>query len=166
MNAGKIIQLRRKELKMTQEELALAAGLTKSAVSNYEQGRREPRLAQLRAIAGVLGLAVKELIDEPDEPRIEIGHVPGEDAIPDEVPWTEETYFEARLRGRKAGIEDVYYQEVTSLWPKLSTEGRREAAKRVRELTQLKQYQASPERDEGTDALGSHDVPFGNDDED
>lgn len=160
MNISKLMKLRRKELKMTQDELARATGLTTSAISNYEMGRREPRIAQLQAIAGVLGLTVQELVEEPDEPRIVYEYAPGGDAVPDEVPWTEEEYFEEKLRGRKAGIEDAYYQEVASLWAKLSIDGRREAAKRVRELTRLEEYQASPERAEGADALGEHNAPF------
>ncbi|MCH5174193.1 MAG: helix-turn-helix transcriptional regulator [Bacteroidales bacterium] len=160
MKVGKLIQLRRKELNMTQEELALAAGTTKSAICHYEAGRREPRLIQLQAIARVLGLSVHDLADGPDEPRIVYEYIPGEGTVPDEVPWTEEEYFEEKLRGRKAGIEDVYYQEIASLWAKLSIDGRREAAKRVRELTRLEEYQASPERAEGADALGEHNAPF------
>lgn len=166
MEIGRLIKLRRQELKMTQEELAQAAGTTKSAISYYELGRRTPRIGQLQAISQVLGLSLQELVEEPNEPRITIEFTPGGDAVPDEVEWTEEEYFNEVLRGRDAGLQDVYYKQITSSWSKLSMDGKREAAKRVLELTRLEEYQASPERDEGTDALCSHDTPFGNDDED
>lgn len=168
MELGKIIKMRRQELKMTQTELAQASGTTKSAISYYELGRRTPRIGQLRAIAGVLGLSMHDLVEEPDEPNIRIEFVPGGDAVPDEVPWTEEEYFEKKLRGRKAGIEDVYYQQITSCWHKFSMDGKREAAKRILELSRLEEYLAPPEYDNdvGTNAFGGHDAPFGNDDED
>ena len=160
MNVGKLIKLRRKELKMTQEELAQAAGTTKSAISYYELGRRTPRIAQLQSIAQVLGLSVQELVEEPDEPNIRIEYTPGGDAVPDEVEWTEEEYFDEKLRGREAGLLDVYYQQIKLCWQKLSMDGKREAAKRVLELIRLEEYQASPERAEDADALGEHNAPF------
>ena len=164
MKVGQLIKLRRRELKMTQEELAQAAGTTKSAISYYELGKRTPRIGQLKALAAALGLTVQELVEEPDELRTVYENIPSDGTVPDEVEWTAEEYFEEKLRGRDAGLQDMYYKQITSSWSKLSMDGKREAAKRVLELTQLKQYQASPERDEGTDALGSHDAPFGNDD--
>lgn len=168
LNTGKLIKLRRKELNMTQEELAVAAGTTKAAISHYELGRREPRFAQLQAIAKVLGLSLQELSGEPEEPRITIEYTPGQAAVPDEEDWTEEEYFKEKLQGRpKAQIpkeQDMYFKEIASHWAKLNKKGKREAVKRIKELSELPEYQAPPEHDlsESKDALRACGVPFGN----
>lgn len=141
MDPGKLIKLCRQELNMTQEELAIAAGTTKAAISHYELGRRVPRLAQLQSIAKVLGLSIQDLTEEPDEPNIRIDCAPGGDAVPDEVEWNEEDLFNVMLRDRIVSEPDIYFKEIASYWPRLSKQGRREAAKRVRELSELAEYQ-------------------------
>ena len=49
---------------MLQEELARKAGLSPSALSNFEQGRRRTSLDWLRKISKALGVSVSDLIPE------------------------------------------------------------------------------------------------------
>lgn len=50
------LQNRRKELRLTQHEVAERAGLTRSNYSHIETGRNEPSIEQMEAIAKVLGM--------------------------------------------------------------------------------------------------------------
>ncbi len=59
----KIRELRLKK-GMLQEELARKAGLSPSALSNFEQGRRRTSLDWLRKISKALGVSVSDLIPE------------------------------------------------------------------------------------------------------
>lgn len=62
---------------MTQVELAEALGVsTADRVSMWERGRAEPRVAQLRHAAQVLGVEVAELLEpgEQDLRRLRIEH--------------------------------------------------------------------------------------------
>lgn len=59
---GEIIRSRRKEIKMSQEELAKALGVTQGNVSQWENGETTPRVEKLGKLAEVLGIDVKELL--------------------------------------------------------------------------------------------------------
>lgn len=54
------------EAKMTQRELADAAGLSEAAVSNYIRGRRMPGAKSLVNLADALNCSVDELVDFGD----------------------------------------------------------------------------------------------------
>lgn len=62
VDIGKRIKAARQKAGMSQEELAQAIGSTKSAVSRYEAGKRQPSYDQLQRIAAALGVPVQELI--------------------------------------------------------------------------------------------------------
>ena len=55
------IEQKRRELKMTQGELAKIVGLTQGAVSMIENGERQPSVAIMLRIASALGCTVEEL---------------------------------------------------------------------------------------------------------
>ncbi len=59
----RIRELRQKK-GMLQEELARKAGLSPSALSNFEQGRRRTSLDWLKKISASLGVSVSDLIPE------------------------------------------------------------------------------------------------------
>lgn len=46
---------------MTQSDLANAAGLTRSAINNYESGKSEPKFDAMCKLANVLGVDVMQL---------------------------------------------------------------------------------------------------------
>ena len=61
---GRRIRELRQTKHLLQEELARKAGLSASALSNFEQGRRRISLEWLRKISRVLGVSVSDLIPD------------------------------------------------------------------------------------------------------
>jgi transcriptional regulator with XRE-family HTH domain len=59
---GRAVAHRRAELGLTQEELALRAGLHQRWISNVETGKRNPSYVSLRRLATGLDLSAAELI--------------------------------------------------------------------------------------------------------
>ena len=55
----------RKQAKMTQPDLAERLGISRSAVSMYESGSREPNFAMLRQIAEIFDVDMNTLSGEP-----------------------------------------------------------------------------------------------------
>ena len=62
MSLGQRIRNRRRELKLTQQQLAEALHLTSQHISVIEQDKRAPSLASLAKIAEELGVSVDYLI--------------------------------------------------------------------------------------------------------
>jgi len=62
MSLGKRIRERRQELRLTQEELARALGLTPQHISGIEQDKRSPSLSSLAKLAEELGITVDYLV--------------------------------------------------------------------------------------------------------
>lgn len=60
---GENLRAARVAAKLTQEDLAEKLGTTKSAISRYEQGKREPALAQIAKIAAVLHVRMESLLE-------------------------------------------------------------------------------------------------------
>lgn len=60
------VRARRKELAITQEELALRSGLHQRWISNVENGHRNPSYGSLRRLAAGLELAVSALSLRPE----------------------------------------------------------------------------------------------------
>jgi transcriptional regulator with XRE-family HTH domain len=78
---GKNLRRLRKAAGMTQQELAVAAGLNASIVAQIEQGRNtDPRASTLLALARALSTTVDELFREPARPP------GGDDDTPPEAP--------------------------------------------------------------------------------
>ena len=59
---AKAIHERRKELGLTQEELAERVGTTKQVVSKYENGQRSPKVVMANAFADALETTLDELL--------------------------------------------------------------------------------------------------------
>lgn len=66
MNIGTKIKELRDALGLTQEQLALKCNLSKNAIWNYENGKREPNIRILTNIAKALNVSVEELIKNTD----------------------------------------------------------------------------------------------------
>lgn len=56
---GEIIKLRRKELNVTQVDLALVAEISTKQLSNIEQGKVSPTMEMLSKICETLGLKIE-----------------------------------------------------------------------------------------------------------
>ena len=59
---GRVLRERRLEAGLSQEKLALDAGVDRTFVSLLERGGRQPTLATLWRLAGALGVAPSELV--------------------------------------------------------------------------------------------------------
>lgn len=59
----------RKQLKLTQPELADRLGISRSAISMYESGQREPSFATLEAFADFFGVDMNVLMGESRQTR-------------------------------------------------------------------------------------------------
>lgn len=60
---GELIRFRRKELKLTQEELGNLAGLNRLTISEYERGQVSyPRFETLELLADALGVPASDLV--------------------------------------------------------------------------------------------------------
>ena len=55
----------RKNLKMTQKDLAKITGLSIGTIQGYEQGRYEPKIEALRLLMDALACNYEDIIDEP-----------------------------------------------------------------------------------------------------
>lgn len=95
MTIGERIKQARKEKGLTQKRLGELSGTSEGTVKQYELGKRQPRLAQLQAIAAALGLPTASLL---------IGSPPLDDDFPAQLP------------------EDV--QQVASSMEQMNEEGR------------------------------------------
>ncbi|UUY01733.1 helix-turn-helix transcriptional regulator [Svornostia abyssi] len=62
---AKNLRVAREAAGMTQEELALAAGLNMANVSRYEGAKREPGVRVVVRLAQALGVTPGSLLDEP-----------------------------------------------------------------------------------------------------
>lgn len=77
---GRRIRELRKKKGLLQEELARKSGLSASALSNFEQGRRRASLAWLGRIARSLGVPVPDLIPQ-SRARPPLAESPEEEAL-------------------------------------------------------------------------------------
>ena len=59
---SKIIRDKRKEKKMTEQDLADILGVTRATVSRYENGRRKPRGPIAKALSKELDIPLEEII--------------------------------------------------------------------------------------------------------
>ena len=73
MTVGQRIKEARKIAKLTQRELAEKAGTATGTIQQYELGKRQPRLQQLRQIAQVLDADVVYLISGQTSAEVEQG---------------------------------------------------------------------------------------------
>ncbi len=60
---------------MTQEALAEAVGVSKSTISMYERGRREPDFQTLDALANVFGVPTSAFLAQQDDPDAELWEI-------------------------------------------------------------------------------------------
>ena len=73
---AEVITNRRKELGLTQKELAEKLNITDKAVSKWERGAACPDTATIPKLAGVLGISIEELMTA--KPAESSGHRGGE----------------------------------------------------------------------------------------
>jgi len=64
LTIGRNIRDYRKQKRLTQKQLAELAGVASITISQYEIGRRQPKISQLEKIANALGASVDDLISD------------------------------------------------------------------------------------------------------
>ena len=64
---GEVLKQHRTECKMTQEFVADALGVSRQAVSKWENGTSDPSTTNLMAIAKLFGVSTEELLKEVQE---------------------------------------------------------------------------------------------------
>ncbi len=62
MSLGEIISERRKVLKLSQEQLAEALSVSRSAVAKWENNHGVPDIENLKALSGTLGISIDEML--------------------------------------------------------------------------------------------------------
>lgn len=72
----------RKEKGLNQDELAIALGVRKTTISNYETGYSKPTNNMLRQISEYFGISISELLDEPHVLKEPMGSSPDTKDIP------------------------------------------------------------------------------------
>lgn len=91
MGISENIKIIRERYNLTQDELAEIAGVTNKAVSTWELGIKEPRIATIEKIANHFGLKKSNIIEDGgmnlQEVQTIAAHHDGED-------WTEEELAE------------------------------------------------------------------------
>lgn len=136
MNMGKQIQKYRKEKRLTQRELAEKCGVATGTIQQYELGKRQPRLEQLRVISNALGIALYQLTDgdyssfSPEELQ--------KDFLKTAIQLDD---FHEMIAAKALEEENVLLADFRIL----NEKGRKEAQKRVSELTELKRYTETEE---------------------
>lgn len=120
---------------MSQETLARAIGSTKSTISKYELGHREPSLDTIQRIADALRIEFFDLV-------VPTGDQASVDGLLTEVE-------DAKKRGlRVVWKNDNLYltapskeQKILLAFDKLNAKGREVAVERVEELAKIPEYQ-------------------------
>lgn len=137
MTEGELIRQARKKAHITQEELGVKLGVSGSMIAQYETGKRKPKYETLERIAAALGVESVEL--KPVGKVLLMAkehHIKAyiEDDVP-LPPFLSGNPTQADLRRERLL---AFYDYM------LNEDGKREAVKRVQELTEIKRYQPPP----------------------
>lgn len=81
MNIGERIKFYRKNLNLSQEELANKSGLSRNAIYNYEKGKRQPDFATLDDIVEALGCTLYDLTMDTDKLKNDVNLIESEKYI-------------------------------------------------------------------------------------
>lgn len=73
---GKRIRKYRKDMKLTQDELAKKLNTSKGTISNYETGYRSPRQDDLFLLAEVLNINIDDLFPSREDNKIDTYNIP------------------------------------------------------------------------------------------
>ncbi|MGN0306213.1 MAG: helix-turn-helix transcriptional regulator [Lachnospiraceae bacterium] len=120
----------RKGLGLTQQELADLLNVSQNAIYNWENGKRQPRLEQLRKISEYFNVPLYELISE----MVDFwGHVSPEEIVKDLT-------FDSLMPDDIIPVSDIQEQKIITDFRQLNGCGKMEAIKRIEELTEITRY--------------------------
>lgn len=162
---GNQIKKLRTEKGYTQKEMSVKTGIPYSTYSNYENNNREPNAAQLKKIAAALNISIQELLSYDNmigniTPSGDIVYVDsdvleynriidkqenGEGFTPydrhfisnyiDKSPLDRNWFIENGLKSKEKNLSSIQQS-----YEHLNKEGQEEAAKRIKELTEIERY--------------------------
>ncbi len=166
VTTGEKIRHLRLERNLTQKALANKCGMYESQIRKYETGKANPKIETLQKIADALNVPINELrsdiavmvdnfINSIDSVFIEAnvleynriidkskkgdGFTPYEKRFisdyMDKSPLVKEWFIENGLKSKEQNLE-----RIQSAYDRLNIEGRKEAAKRIEELTEIECY--------------------------
>lgn len=64
---GKVINMRRKKLNMSQDELAEESGVNRAFISDIEKGKRNPSVGAVQSIADGLHIRISRMLSSCEE---------------------------------------------------------------------------------------------------
>jgi transcriptional regulator with XRE-family HTH domain len=70
VSVGDRIRYARRQLGLSQQDLATRVGVTRSTIIQWESGATEPSSKKLGLVAHVVGLRLDELLADPPEPTV------------------------------------------------------------------------------------------------
>ena len=133
MTIGAKIKEIRTSRGLTQKKLAEKSGLAEITIRQYENEKREPKIDALIKIASALNVTVISFLD---------GAIKSED---EEKIMAKQLAFEAGLNKRIASALDSGEIDILYLYRKLNSKGKKEAGKRMVELTLIPDYRKDTE---------------------
>lgn len=139
MNIGMKIKEKRKAAGLTQSKLAELSGVATITIRQYETGKRQPRIEQLEKIANALGISAFELM-EIDLSQAYAAMKPVQEQIKRQI----ESIASAIKENPKA-FDNIAQTELLKCFNLLSVKGKKEAIKRIHELSMIPEYRKSRE---------------------
>ena len=160
----KAVRLRRG---MSQQELADAIGVTKSTISKYEKGQREPKYNVLRGIAAALGVDWTDLVPADEQCEIITKHIAEKAGLTvkdenrniihqgDGKPW-DRVFMDDEINAQRERIDYLYKRLNTDgqlaagryLLSRMKPDDMKEVADYIEQLAETPQYQRPEEPDE------------------
>lgn len=175
MPVGERIRAARKSAGLTQTQLAEKSGVASISIHQYESGKRQPRIEQLKKIAVALGIRWYELLpdDQQGDAIVEdvfdragltfSGKEVGSEDIAHEIKqdmMDESMTYEEFQDAKNTDVHDIQLhllendvhrrlmQKIDDSMRVLNDDGKQEAVKRVEELTEIPKYQLHHDPDE------------------
>ena len=159
MTTGQRIKAARKRAQMTQAELAEKLNIPFQSVSQWERDIRNPKYETLRKIADALNEATEEarkisgeseitwedLYSGSQEERLVLMAQGILEKLPEAIKTNKEREKKRQEMPEKCSRLETDEDRITYFYSKLNAEGRRVAADRVQELSEIPKYREEPE---------------------
>jgi transcriptional regulator with XRE-family HTH domain len=108
LNIGNRIADLRSERKLTQEELALKLGITRAALSHYENNRREPDHETTQKVADFFNVTIDYLLGRSNDPKSMLDHATRE--FVDSLELSDQeilSRFNLTIDGQRLSVEEA-----------------------------------------------------------
>ena len=151
------IQFARKDLSMTQSELAQKMGVTQGAIALWESSKRIPSLHMLYKLSRILDVPITQLVDAEMMEKIRSdSKLQDIDTPPRTDDEWEYMVEQARISENRIEKEmkDDRIRWLISVFPDLTEEGVEKVAEYMKDICQLPKYSRRKWRDEGKENNG------------